>query len=39
MNLFRTILAALRARLPRPWVEPLPEDAVWPTLHDYPYTS
>jgi hypothetical protein len=39
MNLIRTILGALRARLPRPRVDPRPEDAVWPTLHDYPYTS
>jgi hypothetical protein len=42
MNSIRAILAAVRARvlswrLPSTWLEP--EDAFWPTLHDYPYTN
>ena len=42
MNSIRAILAAVRAhvltwRLPSVWLEP--EDAIWPTLHDYPYGS
>ena len=47
MNSVRAILSAVRERLfawrlfawrlPATWLEP--EDAFWPTLHDYPYTS
>jgi hypothetical protein len=36
LNMIRALLTGARRRIR---LEPAPEDAVWPTLRDYPYTA